>query len=95
MILVSNKLSKCCRQTMLFVNTTKGGFIMQKCVHCGDEETVKGTELPERSCPDCDEIMEVIKHRSNYHYNCPDCDQLIEIADHLMDRSEFEWLRLK
>ena len=95
MILINNRLSKCCRQPMLFVTTTAGGFIKQKCVHCGGEETVKGTELPEHSCPDCDETMEVIKHRSNYHYNCPDCEHLIDISDHLMDRSEFEWLRVK
>ena len=80
-----NRLSNCCSQPVVLVQSMEGGFVTANCFRCGKRDTLSEDEfLGLRlivSCPACKQVMKPGFVEKNYAYRCKKCRLHIRLAD--------------
>lgn len=91
--LTLERVSKCCSQPAVLVQSMEGGFVTANCFKCGKKDTLseyefKGLRLSV-SCPECKRVMVPKLIENNYSYYCEHCRLYIRFADLLPHWKDF------
>jgi len=86
--LFSKKLSLCCDNKALLVQSREGGFVSQNCLKCGKQNTVSLENLPDLICDCCGSNLSKEIQQKNYFYACHKCERNWKLADNLPHWSE-------
>ena len=82
---LENRLSRCCSQPAVLVQSMEGGFVTANCFKCGNRETIGDYEFKSLrlivSCPECKKVMTPTLIEKNYSYHCEDCQLYIWLSD--------------
>jgi hypothetical protein len=80
-----DRVSKCCRTILAFVQSMEGGFVTANCLKCGRKETIIEDEFKKLPficcCPECKHVMKAETIEKNYCYVCHNCNLYIRLAD--------------
>jgi len=91
---LENRLSRCCSQPAVLVQSKEGGFVTANCFRCGKRDTIDEYEFKCLrlivSCTKCKQVMTPTLIEKNYSYKCEDCQLYIWLSDLLP-----HWTELK
>lgn len=84
-VALHNRVSGCCSQPLVLVQSMGGGFVTANCYECGRKDTLSESEFKGLrlmvSCPECKRVMAHGYIDKNYSYHCEGCQLYIRLAD--------------
>ena len=84
-ITLDNRVSQCCSQPVVLVQSMEGGYVTANCFRCGKKDTISENEFKGLrlmvSCPECKDIMLPGVIEKNYSYYCESCQLYIRLSD--------------
>lgn len=82
---LERRLSRCCSQPTVLVQSMEGGFVTANCLRCGKKDFISDSEFKGLSlivsCPDCKKVMTPTMIEKNYSYYCENCELYIWLSD--------------